>query len=110
VRSPLGERCAIRCVDVLDLRGRRRSAAGGAHGAEGGGESILVEDFGWGGAATGVVRRWSDGPFQSGVSTPLLLMPLGMVLAGSVVLLSRVTGRPVVKRAMPATGPSGGDQ
>src|ERR1700722_1832184 len=45
----------------------------------------------------------SELPDQSGVSTPLLLMPFGIVPSSDVsLLLSSVTGRPVVKRAMPA--------
>jgi len=52
----------------------------------------------------GLRLRLSDLPLHSGVSTPLLLMPLGMVPSRDVSLLfSSVTGNPEVKRAIPAS-------
>ena len=52
----------------------------------------------------GFMFSLSDWPLHSGVSTPLLLMPFGMVPSSDVsLLLISVTGNPVVNRAMPAT-------
>ena len=50
----------------------------------------------------GLVRNERDWPLHAGVSTPSLLIPLGMVPSSDVsLLLSSVTGKPVVKRAIP---------
>jgi len=54
--------------------------------------------------ARGLVWRERERADQAGVSTPLLLMPLGMLPRSDVsLLLRRVTGNPEVKRAMPET-------
>ena len=55
----------------------------------------------------GFVCRCSDLPLHSGVSTPLLLMPLGMVPSSDVsLLLSSVTGKPGGEARNPGNRPA----
>jgi hypothetical protein len=89
-------------VQVLHAGAGEKAAARVAHGSQRGQRELsCVED---GAPPRGFRLRLSDLPLHAGVSTPLLLMPLGMVPSSDVsLLLSSVTGNPEVKRAIPAT-------
>jgi len=100
----------LECVAVVDVEVSRQScieifqAGSGEEAAAPRAGNVSCDASTIARPSRGLVLGLSEVPDHSGVSTPLLFMPFGIVPSRDVsLLLNSVTGRPEVKRAMPAT-------
>ena len=90
-----------RCVQIFHAGTREEPATRVSHCSQCGKSELRSIEHG----CAARIRLYRNGrALHSGVSTPLLLMPFGIVPSSDVsLLLSNVTGNPDVMRAIPAT-------